>query len=169
MEKILMDAKIRKNRDILSISGKALILFGIWSIVRLFLFKILDSEVLASVLLFPETELLDAAFIESAFDITIIVLVINLLLRIFIGASAIAEGSGRKKSIFYIVLAIIYIIYSLISDILVIINPIYDKTSIAVISPLIIDFSSCFALIMIVIASFSCRKLIKEAQPDPSV
>lgn len=156
-----MDAKIRKTRDELRISGKALIVFGIWSILRLVFYNIMDKKSLQDYI-FKATGASDTGSFKVWFTITIILLVIDLVFRIYIGCSAVSEGKGKKKSIVYIVLAFIYVFISVIGDAGYLKTLTLQDFSLAAFSAFFIDATSCIALIVIIVSSISLRIRMKQ-------
>lgn len=159
-----MEAKIRQNQDILKISGKALIILGLWTIIRIFLLKFLDPELLNSFLAFPTSEYFDASSYGSMFVFVIVVLVVDLIFRFVIGGMAISEGNGKKRSVVYIILAILYTISSLGGNAFVVINLSEDVSVLTPLSSVLIDLTSCLALIAIIVSSISIRVLMKKAE-----
>ena len=93
--------------------GAAVVAFGIWSVVKAVVYFIVIPLAKVGADL-RETGGVDFESIQS-FGITdrglgyitaisiVLVLMIDLLMRFYVGRSAIIEGRGRKKSIFYII------------------------------------------------------------------
>ncbi len=157
-----MDAKIRKNQNILITSGKALIIFGIWAIVRLVLYELLDPASLNALVLRPGVEIYKEESIEALFNLTIFSLFIDLIFRFFLGSAAISEGKGQNRTPIYIVLDIIYVIFSVLSDAYFICSPGFFDFSLNSISSIFIDLTTIVALILIIVSSISLRKLKKN-------
>lgn len=157
-----MDAKIRKNQNMLITSGKALIIFGIWAIVRLILYELLDSASLNALVLRPGIEIYREKSTEALFNLTIFSLFIDLIFRLFLGSAAISEGKGQNRTPIYIVLDIIYVIFSILTDIYFLCSPSFFDFSLNSISSIFIDLTSIVALIIIIVSSISLRKLKKD-------
>ena len=104
--------KLRKYEHTLAISGAAVVAFGIWSVVKAVVYFIVIPLAKVGADL-RETGGVDFESIQS-FGITdrglgyitaisiVLVLMIDLLMRFYVGRSAIIEGRGRKKSFFYL-------------------------------------------------------------------
>lgn len=152
-----MEARIRRHQDILTCSGYAVILFGAWSIVRMIMIKILDPLELDS--LVESAGEADDLFRAVVFAVIIIMLAVDLLFRLYIGRSAIKEGSGEKKKLTYVILAAAYAAASIWSDVSYLIRSLAGSTSLEMVGSVIVDLTSCIALLEIVISSLSLRKL----------
>ena len=159
-----MEARIRQNQDILKISGKALIILGLWTIVRLFLLRFLEPELLHHFLTTPDMEYTDPVIYDILFSVVIIALVIDLVFRLFIGLSSISEGKGKKKTPVYIIFAILYALVCLSTDIYVIATIPDSQSKLSSISSLLIDLTSCLALVAITVSSISIRVLRKKSE-----
>ena len=177
-----MDAKIRKQESMLSCSGLGVIIFGIWNIVRAMLMEYLDpsgflnissmvdeinksvaEEALAAGEIANISEAVPIATEGFLFSFIIIFLVLDLIIRIYIGLSARSEGSGKlKKRPIYIVLGGLYLIME-----------VYRNTSAGykVISGLvgvddmfftIVDLTTCIAMVLMVISAIKLRQLLKQ-------
>ncbi len=156
-----MDAKIRKYQDILRISGKAVVLFGVWSIIRLLVLKFFDPDTIEAAFINPALGINDKGMADMVFDIAIITLIIDLVFRLIIGRCAVSEGEGKKRSVVYIIFAIIYVVYTIVIEVLDIVNPFRRDIDLLYISTWVIDLTTCMAIIEIVISSIKLRKLKK--------
>lgn len=99
-------AKLRRHRDILSISGLAIIAFGVWDIIKSTLSIAFGSSSDATE---QEVDLEMQQNLERLADgheevylIVVVVLflmvVVGLVLRVYVGLSAHAEAHGKNKS-----------------------------------------------------------------------
>lgn len=100
-----MEKQLRKQQNLLVESGKGVILFGIWTIVIVNMYLAMSSEFAQE----WKAAIQIAQVDESLFTIGLwifirLVLVADILFRLYIGFSAVAEGEGRKKGYGYIVL-----------------------------------------------------------------
>ena len=109
--------KIRRAQNNLIVVGSGTILFSLWSLFRmvasLFLLK---KETLASLKELPafKEELVPDSILFAVLVVVVIAeLGVIILIRVFVGRAAIAEGRGRKRSILYLVLAAIMILGNL--------------------------------------------------------
>ena len=153
-----MEAKIRKHQDILRCSGYAVILFGAWSIIRMVMLRIIDPLELDSLLAVADAES-DMDLETIAFVSLLVLLALDLLFRLYVGRSAIKEGRGGEKRLFYVLLAGGYAAVSVWSDLFYLVDCLFGDSSIWMLGPVIVDISTCGALIEIVISSLCLRKL----------
>lgn len=108
------EIKLRKYEHSMAISGAGVIIFGVWSVVKAVLFFIVSpAEQFQSIYSNEEAqELYDIGLSNSGASIFIfvailIILIVDLLFRFYVGRSAILVGRRmRKKGIMYIVIAI---------------------------------------------------------------
>lgn len=106
-------AMLRRYRDTLSISGLAIIAFGVWDILKAILSFMFGGSVDAAD---QEADEGIQAFLEALADrnegfiVAIIVglflmVIIGFALRIYVGLSAHAEAHGKQKSWTYVIVA----------------------------------------------------------------
>jgi len=113
-----METELRRRRIELITLGGGIIAFGVWSVLKTFLYVWVDSGSLTEQA--PE-ESKTAVMVLSIVIIAIIVL-IDLALRCYIGLSARAEGIGQDKGRTYIVLAAVMLVLGILSWIPMLIN-----------------------------------------------
>lgn len=168
--------KLRKYEHILAISGAGVIAFGLWSIVKAVIYVIL-SPVSQFSQVFTEEDMaqLNIANVgEREADIALIVLilfgmVLDVLLRIYVGRRAISEGRfNRKRRFVYVVLAFfiaVGMLMQLVRRLVFLFGPGSDPMP-AVIRAMsvswIVDVTSLLALIELIIAAIMVRRLRKE-------
>ena len=108
--------RLRKDENTLTVVGSGVILFGVWTVVKMVLQEInrfpeFMAELGADELGFEETGLADLGLdpnllaMAVAFTVVIIVYLLDLGLRVFVGLSARAEGRGRPQGRLYLILA----------------------------------------------------------------
>ena len=150
-----MGAKIRRTQDNLYVLGTSVIVFGMWNLLKFAIyFFVSPSEIK------KETG-------DENYFIAVIVLwsmfFVSFLLRCFIGFSARAEGKGKRKSVFYLVLAgIIALVYcTLIAFEAAYFIAEHNHIFTSVVT-LIIDVTSLVFLIELMVNSIKIRKLRKD-------
>lgn len=160
--KISKDADIRKQETTLICSGWAMIFFGIWSIIRMVLLRFIDPDHFIDFLGDIDYQL-DSSLLNLILLLFIILLFFDLLLRMYIGFSAIKEGHGKlKKRYTYVIIAIICFVISIGSDVASVITLIDDDVTFEYVLSTIIDISIQFATLEVIIASIRLRKLSKD-------
>ena len=170
------EIKLRKYEHTLVISGVGVIAFGIWSIIKAVLYLILipvdqlkELQTTDEVSAMRDIGLTDrqTAYIFAA--VILFILVVDFMLRLYIGRSAFADGRRiRKKRLTYVVWAMIVsagLIATTVSRIVKLgageENVWRDVTAAGNVS-IIVDITSLLALIEMIIAAFMVRKLRKE-------
>ena len=155
-----MDAQIRRKQSLLISSGYAVIMFGIWSIIRLILMVFLDTDSFMKNYDFFSDEY-DTLEVVIACVVVVTFLLIDLLFRMHLGRRAIREGLGHKQNSMYIIISLLYVVLSIVVDV----NTLRDASSIMedhVISYTIIDISTCIPLIVIAISALQLRTLNRQ-------
>ena len=111
---VTMKKELIKHQNMLVDAGTGVILFAIWSVVKVNLYLALS--------LFPMEELNELIasygldkdfFLIMMGTIVAIILLWQLGIRMFIGMAAIAEGKGKQKSCAYLVMAALLLITDL--------------------------------------------------------
>lgn len=104
--------EIRRSQNTLIVVGSGTVLFSIWTAAKIWsLLFLLRKEIVAALLVKTgpiENISDDTVFWVITVLITILVL-IALAVRLYVGLSAIAEGRGKKRSLLYIIIAIVII------------------------------------------------------------
>lgn len=156
-----MNSEIRKNQITLSCSGLAVILFGAWNILRSIMGLILDPDQMSEILGISDA-LDDTAEIVISVCIVAIFVIVDLLLRTFIGTNAIAVGRGEVRSNAYIILAILLLLLSVSADMYSIIDIIKNENTTHEISSIIIDLSTCIAFYEVIFTSLRLKRIDKD-------
>ena len=115
--------RLRRDENTLTVVGSGVILFGVWTVVKMVLQEInrfpeFMAELGVDELGFEETGLADLGLdpnllaMAVAFTVVIIVYLMDLGLRVFVGLSARAEGRGRPQGRLYLILAGLLLVLS---------------------------------------------------------
>lgn len=156
-----MDAKIRKNQTTLICSGIAVIAFEFWSIARGMIGIYIDDSVVKEIL---ETGIAEmpvgisyTAFVAIVIATAALFIIADMILRLYVGISAIREGNGKKKGIAYVVWSIVYLLIYACTDIYAVSADLGNMPLDVAITSLIIEFTSCIALYEIIRSSIAIR------------
>ena len=162
--------EIRKSQNTLIVVGSGIILFGVWSAVKMLsMLFLLRKETVEGILSItgPVEELPEAVIFWVVVGIIIIIMAVILGIRLYMGMSAIAEGRGKRRSPLYILIAL----FIIISDIVFLITAFFTAeasqqlgalTRNQSISTMIIDATSMIMLIEMVISALKVRKLKRK-------
>ena len=148
-----MEQKRRKYQNILGISGLATIVFGIWSIVKSILLTALNSFQGSG-----DTVEIDKSDLLPLFGIVLLYVLIDLLLRIYVGVSARRESKGKKKSILYLIIAGILGIITF-ANIIYTFLQISSLETVDIFVSVIIEMISLFALVETIIYGIRLKLL----------
>lgn len=150
----MKEIKMRRYQNLLVVSGLGVIIFGLWSVLKTILLFFLNEEELDD---YPN----DPFFRVILFALVAAALLIEFLIRLFVGLSARAEGFGKKKGYAYIVLAVLLALASLESLVLIFIEADYETIAELVVS-VIVEATSLIVTIELMVAAFTVKKLKKE-------
>ena len=151
---------LRKYTKNLSISGIAVIAFGVWSILKALILFSINRD------LFTE-ELYKSADSESisfsAVVITLVVIIVlYIFLHLFIGLNARSEASGKKKGYFYLILTSVYLVISVISYIGTGTSASAEDNMDTILSSGLVDLTVIFVFFEVIINSMRVKKLRKK-------
>lgn len=144
----------RQYRQTLRYSGQAFIIFGIWSVVKLMLQIYLNPIDWAGMAL----EDIPAHTLQTiTYLIVIFFMAMDILVRLYVGLSAITEAKGKQRRIVYLFAAALYIILTIVSLFPGEYDTNYeDKISFVT---LFFDVTNIITLVIIIVDSWKLRKL----------
>lgn len=157
-----MGAKTRRLENNLVTMGTGIIAFGLWAFIKL----ILTVMFLGSAY-FQDTPEEDQFAIAIA---TWVVAVLTVLMYVWLGMSARAEGKGKHKKPIYLVFVGIISLYSMVVilaetiTLIFMFNEIEDLLTLFV--TIIIDVTRMVFLIELIYFSVSLRKIRKQAREE---
>jgi len=154
----MKDVKLRRYQNLLTVSGLGVIVLALWSVLKTILFIFVKKDDL-------EKEFADisenSAMMAMVIAILAAVILIDLLIRLYVGLSARAEGFGKKKGYGYIVFAVLLGLLSVLSLVLIFFDT--GDTSIEeLIVSVIVEATSLVVVIELLVAAFTVKKLRKE-------
>ena len=157
----MKEVKIRRYRNLLTVSGLGVIMLSGWNVLKMILIFVMQRDTIEA--LFAELSI-DAVVKNVTLGIIVSIILVDSLMRFFVGRSARAEGFGKKKGNAYIVFAILLVLGSLSSLILVF----YDNDSLASSKILqtavsvIFEVTSTVVTLELLVSAFTVKKLEKE-------
>ena len=158
-----MQRDLRRNENILAVSSLTMILFGVWTAIKLVLYFSLSEDGFRAIPKGTDGQL------ERLILIAILVLFIciSMSTRLCVGLSARAESMGRKKGYGYVVLAVLI----LAADILALgfslahIEENFDSWMDLVIT-LFVETTSMLTIAELIVAAFRVKKLKRMAAEE---
>jgi len=157
-----MSTQIRRNEINLEILGSAMILFGIWTIIKYAVLSPVYNETLSMYL--AEDTLRDLNIILWGW------IAIEILFRCCIGFSARAEGKGKSCRRLYLILAAIIFVLSAASVLLEIIAfASYGDSLVETVITVIIDATSAALVLEVLIYGCRLRRLKKNSNEEDKI
>ena len=150
----MKEIKMRRYQNLLTVSGLGVIIFGLWSVLKTFLLLFMRDEVSGVLPSDPLTRAMTLATIGA-------LLLIDIVIRLFVGISARAEGFGKKKGYAYIVFAVLMVITSTTALVMAFFDASY-KSITELIVAVIVEVTSLIVTIELLVAAFTVKKLKKE-------
>ena len=152
-------AKKRRLQDTLIIAGDGVIAFSVWSLVKTALFFLLTKDELIR-----EAFSIDESLPMTAVCLAVLVLLcIDLIVRAFVGLSARAEGHGKKKSPFYLVVAALAAIANTTAAITTALGMAVTLSLLDLVISVVIEITALAALVLVIYSSVSLRRLNRSS------
>ena len=164
--------RLRRDQNTLRIVGTGTIAFGIWSLVKFFgVLLVKKQEIITEIYeeMYDSNPEMAETYKPLIFKVLLIFILIAILIelaaRLFIGLSAISEGGGKRRGVFYLIIACIMIVFSFLSSIAIMTRMVsadYDPSGAVMddtsVSSLIVELTSMIMMIEMVAASVSVRR-----------
>lgn len=171
-----MERELRKSKNILVVLGYGVMMFAAWNLFKAILTFTLDfgvyKEMISSAITAEDLEnfnMSKEAFVRviEIFIITAVLVIslVDTLIRIRVGLSAVAEGKGKKSGKFYLAASVIIILVSLLSiytNFTELIHPNESTEFENTIASLIFDITSLIIVLQMIYYAKRVRKLTKE-------
>ena len=159
----MKERKLRRYQNLLTVSGQGVILFAFWSILKAVLIIFMNKgDIFDNSSAFSDSVWFKAAVI----GVFSFILLVDFLIRLYVGISAGLEGTGRKKGYLYIVIAILtsctllLSIYFMLYETITLNNTSYFQLAVT----LILEITSLVVNVELIIAAFTVKKLKKELE-----
>lgn len=150
----MKERKMRRYQNLLTVSGLGVIIFGLWSVLKTILLLFMKEGILS--------EIPDDTFVRVMFFLILGgILLVDVLIRLYVGLSARAEGFGKKKGYGYVVIAILMALASLTSLVLIFFDS-NEQSLWELIVSVIVEATSLVVTIELLVAAFTVKKLKKE-------
>ena len=154
--------KKRLYGDRLVLSGRALIILGIWSSIKAIIIFYLAlpqiSEFVTEGDIVPEEIVRNVKLILMA--IFVILIAIVFLFHLYIGRSAMKNGYGKKRTTFYLVLTVIAIISTIASDVQIVM----EGLDIIDLASMVVDLTVVYACCDILYSAIKLRTIEKKTE-----
>ncbi len=150
----MKERKMRRYQNLLTVSGLGVIIFGLWSVFKTILLLFMKEETFGDI---PDETYIRVIF----FAILGGILLFDVLLRLYVGLSARAEGFGKKKGYAYVVVAVLMAFASLASLVLIFFDT-NEQSIWELVVSVIVEATSLIVTIELLVGAFTVKKLKKE-------
>lgn len=163
----MTDNKIRKYQNTLVVAGNGVILFGLWNIVKcIMMFLFTDDRIWAAIEEL-EIEVADSRLIYYILIVIVsILLLVEMILRVYVGRSAIKEGKGKQGKKGYLIVAVVFGIALLANDVATFWAMSLETLELDTIMSAIVDLTSCYAVFDLVYSAIRLRLWQKGGAGD---
>ena len=149
-----MEKKIRRDENLMNVLGKAIIVFGLVSVLKLIIVLLSDDDIIEY---FKKGTITTIAIIMVIIAI-ILIAALEMIIRIYIGISAIKEAQGIKRSSAYLVLCAIFTVITLFLIVYSVIQLFQDENYILnFLAGFLLDVTSAAISVMVFITSIKVR------------
>lgn len=146
-------AKKRRLQDALAIAGNGVIAFCVWSIAKIGLFLMFaDGDALRQLFGISDDSLAIVTYSSS-----VIIALVDMGLRAYVGMSARAEGRGEKRGPFYLVVAAMVAAGNTASLFAIALGTSYILSPLNIIITIAIEGTALAALVLVIYCSICLR------------
>ncbi len=155
-----MRRRLRRNQNYLVIIGTGVMVFGVWSIIKTLMFFVMGGQVTIG---YFENVSKSGLPVQMNYMVLMLLLILDLLVRIYVGMSARAEGFGAQKGNTYVVFSVLLCLFHFAVIVTGILSHFryYDSPEDALMS-FLMDLTSLVTLIELVNSIFKVRWLTRE-------
>jgi len=153
--------KLRHYQNTLEVLGRGVLLFALWSVLKLTMYFFLDEKAIA----FYQDQMLETGFTRTQYIIIMyIILAIDLVIRFLVSKAAVSEAKGKARGYFYLVVCVGMIGMSVLSIVSIFegANDIYSDIFTYVVS-LIIEITVMAILIGVIVYSILIKRIRKTS------
>ena len=154
--------KKRLYGDRLVLSGRALIILGIWSSIKAIIIFYLALPQILEFVHEGDVAQEENVRIIKLFSMAIFVVIVAIvfLFHLFIGRSAMKNGYGKKRTTFYLVLTVLVIISTIASDVQIVMEG-FDIIDLA---SMVVDLTVVYACCDILYSAIKLRTIEKKTE-----
>lgn len=155
-----MRRRLRRNQNYLVIIGTGVIVFGLWSVIKTLMLLVLGTQGVSG---YFDSVSSSGMPMEMSYLLLMLLLSADLLVRLYVGVSARAEGFGAKKGNVYVVFAVLLCLFHLAVIVMGVASRFryYDSPEDAAVS-FLMDLTSLVTLVELVNSIVKVRWLQRE-------
>ena len=152
-------AKRRRLQHMLTIAGGGVVAFCVWSLAKISLFlTLVDENTIRSLLGIGDVPLTTAIYVGL-----VAIIIIDLIVRAYVGMSARAEGRGKKKGPFYLIVAVLAAIANASSLVGIAFSTSQTLSPMNIVVSVAVEATAFATLALVVCSSIALRRMGKMA------
>lgn len=148
----------RKHKDNLVTSGFAVIIFGVWNVMRMIMRAITNTEAINNLINAAEGLLNEFTVTLLIVMMALIMTSFILLFMVYIGVSARLEGKGKRKGYLYVILAVVLLVLEFLNTLSDLLNVLDETYANVERISLLLDFAALYAITTLVRSIYKVRK-----------
>ncbi len=153
-------ARIRRLQDMLAIAGTGILAFSAWTLLKTILFFFVYDEQAQRQIF----QINDEMSMETFYIAFIIIALIDLAIRVYVGMSARGESKGKRKGVLYLIVAAFIAIGSVSSIVLILLGNSSSPSMFDLIMTAVIEVTSFAILMLMIICAVRLRRLSKSSE-----
>ncbi len=155
-----LQARIRRLQDTLTVVGVGVLAFGAWTLVKTMLFFFVYDEQ-AQRQMFQIT---DEITMQTFYIVFVVFALIDLTIRLYVGLSARAEGRGKRKGVFYLIMSGLMAVSSASSIILIALGNSSSPSVFDLLMTAAIETTSFITLVLMIFCAVRLRRLSRSTE-----
>ena len=153
-------ARIRCLQDMLAIAGTGILAFSAWTLLKTILFFFVYDEQAQRQMFQIDNDM----SMETFYIAFIIIALIDSAIRVYVGMSARGESKGKRKGVFYLIVAVFMAIASVGSIVLMLLGNSTSPSMFDLIMTAVIEVTSFAILMLMIICAVRLRRLNKSSE-----
>lgn len=157
------EALIKRYRSNIYFGGRYFILFGVWSVLRILMMFMMNSEFAEQLFSGVDLSEIDESLVPVVYSLTLIVsFVIVMVIHLIIGVGAIRYSRDKGHRRFFLFIAVLALAVTLSFVPMDLIEA--DKIDAIAIASALVDATMAYLLFDVVFSAFKLKKLIGEGR-----
>ena len=156
-------AKKRRLQHTLSIAGIGVFAFCVWSLAKITIFLYLVDEATLQQTISGLLGIKDLQITTALYISLVVIVIVDVVVRGYVGLSARAEGHGKKKGSFYLVVAVLAAIANICSLVAIAFSTTLVLSPLNMVVSIIVEATAVAALVLVVRSAVALRRMDKAA------
>lgn len=156
-------AKKRRLQHTLSIAGIGVFAFCVWSLAKITIFLYLVDESTLQQTISGLLGIKDLQITTALYISLVVIVIVDVVVRGYVGLSARAEGHGKKKGSFYLVVAVLAAIANICSLVAIAFSTTLVLSPLNMVVSIIVEATAVAALVLVVRSAVALRRMDNAA------